>query len=351
MLTRFGLCLVLMSLLSACSSVPDRYAPWRDGDDNPQGGHKPNLADVPMAPNTAAAKSELDTMRQRLEQDRDNAYLAAQGIVPINEPAPVAPVAPVSSSTIFDTELNPPSSNPLLATEMKPAAVGRSAGNTVGRGPIPPTTPAIIPNQNNIASTSLPSPQEEPSVITNSNVMYNYDPSANNEYTYGTTGKASSSVQVNPASELAANSDPSISVDWSALGESPIATSGSAQLAYNGITLGEPVAYFAHGSATLGPKDRAAIRDLARQLKQHPQPVMLAGNSSSRTGLGNTTLSRQINLRMSTKRANAVMAELVRQGIKPDMIYISAYGDSIPNRRSGAGDEAADRRVEVIFDK
>lgn len=348
MFTRLGLCLVLISLLSACSSVPERYAPWRDNGDTGT-GRKPNLADVPAAPNTAAAKIEMDTMRQRLEQDRNNAYLAAQGIVPINDNA-IAPSAP-----IMDSDLAPPptvNSNPLLATEMRPAPVGRNP-QRIGdeRGPIPPTTPAIIPNNNSITSSALPSPNEEPSVITNSNVLYNYDPSANNDYTYGTTGKAGQSVQVTPALQMAAGNDPSISVDWSALGGSSSPANGSAQLAYNGITLGEPVAYFAHGSATLGQKDRAAIRDLARQLKQNPQPVMLAGNSSRRTGLHNTALSRQINLRMSTKRANAVMAELVRNGVSADKIYISAYGDSIPNRRQGSATEASDRRVEVIFDK
>jgi len=334
MLSRFALCLLLVSLLSACSSMPERYAPWRDEGDT-GAGHKPNLGDVPAAPDTAAAKAQMDTMRQRLEQDRDNAYLAAQGIVPVNDQAPVS-----SPANIQSTDLAPPA-NPLMTTNMRPARVGQA--------PIPPTTPVAPSPVSSITSAPLGMPNEDqPSVMTNSNVLYNYDPNVGNEYTYGTTGKTNSISS--SASYAAIESDPSISVDWSALGDtSPVAT-GGVQLAGNGVTLGEPVAYFAHGSATLGPKDRAAIRNLATQLKRHPQPVMVAGNSSKRTGIRNTATSREVNLRMAAKRADAVMDELVKLGVSPELIYLSAYGDSIPNRRRG-GDEAADRRVEIIFDK
>ena len=344
--SRIGLCLLLLPLLNACSSVPERYAPWQDNGDN-NGGHMPNLADVPAAPDTAAAKAQMEAMRQRLEQDRDNAYLAAQGIVPISEPAPAAPApAPASVQTsILDSELPAPNTgatnNPLMSTEMKPAPIGR--------GPMPPTTPVVIPDSRPpVATSNLPATNAQPAVMTNSNVLYNYDPSVGNEYTYGMNGRATPTTAEFVEPTIA--SDPSISIDWSALGNAA-AVPETAQLAYSGSGVGEPVAYFAHGSASLGPKDRKAIRSLAKQLKQHPQPVMVAGNASKRTGLKDSAQSREINLTMSARRADAVMHELVKHGVSPEMIYLSAYGDSIPNRRRGAGDEAADRRVEIIFDK
>lgn len=343
MFARFGLCLLVVSLLSACTSVPDRYAPWRDNN-NPEVGKKPNLADVPAAPNTEAAKAEMATMRQRLEQDRNNAYLAAQGIVPITDSSATAmPVVPANN--IQSTDLSAPSG-------MTSTGLATNAPAPVGLEPV--QLEPVNPSYNSVTTASLPIPTStQPTAPMAGNVAYNYDPSANNDYTYSSNGTYSGgSVQVNSVADMVQSNDPSISIDWGALGGSPAASSrGGVMLSSSGTGLGAPVAYFAHGSAALGPKDLKAVRDLAKKLKQHPQTVMIAGNASKRTGIRSTAISRKVNLNMATKRANAVMSELVKQGVKADNLYVSAYGDSIPNRRPESYGEAADRRVEIIFDK
>ncbi len=300
---KLSLCMVLISVVSACSSVPDRYAPWRDN--TPYGGGKtPNLADVPAAPDTNAAKAEMEAMRARLESDRNNAYMAAQGIVPLDAQT--------------NTELPP-------LTPPAPAAIAKDE--------LPP-----------ISSSDLPASPiaTDYGVLGESNVVYNHEPSVGVDYVYG-----NSPSQFKRNSMMTASNDPSISIDWGAIG----GDAGPSQntLSSTGITSSQPVAYFAHGSASLTAKDRKAIRQLAQDLKKNPQPIMLAGNSSRRTGLRNAALAREMNFKMSAKRAETVMQALLDYGVSPEQIFISAYGDAIPNSNPEGNREAADRRVEVVF--
>jgi outer membrane protein OmpA-like peptidoglycan-associated protein len=81
-------CLLLTVSVSACSHTPDRYAFWRD--DQPASNNMttpPNLGDVPASPNVAQAKSEMATIRDRLEIERQNAFRSADGLDPL--PLPV----------------------------------------------------------------------------------------------------------------------------------------------------------------------------------------------------------------------------------------------------------------------
>jgi outer membrane protein OmpA-like peptidoglycan-associated protein len=322
MMTRFGLYMVLVSMLSfslgACSAVPDRYAPWRDNDAAPTAGKTPNLGDVPAAPNVADAKAQMDSMRTRLQNDRDSAY-QAQGVTP--------PIDNNSGNTytspVVDSDLAPPSSS----------------------------AAASAPVSNDISATNLPEPQpvmQQTAQNNAGNVYYNYDSSIGNNYTYGYDAPVSAgSIETSAPEAMASSNDPSIAIDMSVLGGNGGGSSNTNPTIFRGgLTTGDPIAYFAHGSAKLGPKDRASIRQLASKLKSAPQTVMLAGNASKRTGISNSELSREINLKMSERRADAVMDELVKLGVSPEQIYLSAYGDSMPK-----GSEAADRRVEVIFDQ
>jgi outer membrane protein OmpA-like peptidoglycan-associated protein len=295
---KLSLCMVLVSLLGACSSVPDRYAPWRD--DNHSTGKTPNLGDVPAAPNTDAAKAEMESMRQRLEADRNNAYLAAQGIVPLDaQPVTEQPAAPIANDEL----------PPVSSTEM----------------PLPSSS----------ITTDI-------GVLGESNVVYNYEPNSGTDYVYGNTPS-----QFKHNAMMTASNDPSISIDWGTI-DGGLAMSQNT-LSSTGISSSQPVAYFAHGSASLTAKDRKVIKQLADDLKKSPQPIMLAGNASRRTGLRSTALSREINFKMSAKRAEAVMKALLSYGVSPEQIYISAYGDSIPNSNPQGNAEASDRRVEVVF--
>jgi outer membrane protein OmpA-like peptidoglycan-associated protein len=331
MTVRFCLCLILVPMLAACSAVPDRYAPWRDNDAAAMSaGHTPNLGDVPAAPNVADAKAQMDEMRQRLETDRNNAYMTAQGVVPqgVNTPPPIVP----GPNSVTGSDLAPPSAS---------------------AGPVSSVTP------DDVTSIPLPAPQttQQNTQTMAGNVYYNYDPNIGNDYNYGSNAPVtisnadmSAAPVLTPPSTMVSDSNSSVAIDMSVLGGPSMRRNRAPSS--GGITAGEPIAYFAHGSAKLGPKDRNAIRELASQLKQRPQPIMLAGNSSRRTGISNTELSRVINLKMSERRANAVMDELINLGISPEQIFVSAYGDAVPNRRQDDGhNEAANRRVEVLFDQ
>jgi outer membrane protein OmpA-like peptidoglycan-associated protein len=321
MITRFGICLVLVSLLGACSSVPDRYAPWRDNDAAPTTGKTPNLGDVPAAPNVNDAKAEMDSMRQRLESDRANAYQAAGAPVPVdnNNNNYAAPVT--------DSDLAPPP------------------------GPGASAAPSMM---NDISSTNLPEPmpqsaQQQPSPVNGGDVYYNYDSTTGSDYTYGYNSPVSrGSTDTNSPDSFSDNSsgDQSVAIDMSVLGGSSNSSPRHSSLPQGGISAGEPIAYFAYGSAKLGPKDRSNIRQLASQLKQSPQTVVVAGNASQHTGVSNIALSREINLKMSERRANAVMDELIKLGVSPEQIFLSAYGDSM-----SSGSETNDRRVDVTFNR
>jgi len=71
---RVWCCIVVAALMTGCSSVPERYAFWRDDTMGTYSGVKPNLADVPAAPDVTSIKAEMNEARQRLESDRSQAY-------------------------------------------------------------------------------------------------------------------------------------------------------------------------------------------------------------------------------------------------------------------------------------
>ena len=299
--------------LSACSSTPDRYAFWRD-EGAPQGGTQPNLADVPAGPNVDAAKAEMESMRQRLEQDRNNAYLAAQGIVPMDQqPAGQGDAHSFEDHAQFE---------PAVTDEMAPSA------------PVSLHTPR--PSSANGFQSHAPGS----TVI--GNVQYNYGV-YNQPYVYGHS-RVQTAQAVNAARGNAPviPNDGSVSIDWSILEGGRLASQGGS-ISSVGIS-GQPAIYFKHGSARLGVNDKALLRQLAQAARGRPASVVIVGHASKRTGLSDPAKARDVNLRMSAKRATAVMHELSRQGVSVDSIRISAVGDS------DARNEEQDRRVDILFD-
>lgn len=297
-MTRIGLSLLAILTLSACTStgdVSDRYAFWRDNGPTTDGA-KPNLADVPAAPNTQAAQADMEAMKQRLEQDRNNAYLAAQGY----------PIVDTSS------ELTQP---PVTDSEL---------------APLPP-----------MAGTDMPAPLPAPVPQVAGDVQYNYSNSGET-YIYGNSTlqfKQQSMYQQQAQQIVEAN--PSVSIDFSALdGSAP--TTGLSPVGLSG----QPFIYFKHGSARLGSGDRAKLRQLASQIKQSPQSVVVIGRASKRTGISDAASARSANLTMSAKRASAVLRELAKQGIDADKVRVTAEGDSAAT----SSPEAKDRRVDILFD-
>lgn len=144
---------------------------------------------------------------------------------------------------------------------------------------------------------------------------------------------------------LASNDDPSILVDLSVIGAG-----------YGRKTPNSPiqsVVFFDHGSASLNAQASNTVRLAALQIKKSGERnVMLVGHASHRTGLSDPIAAQAVNLRMSEKRAESVLQALAHQGITTDSIRLSALGDTAPNTHvpHGKSQEAADRRVEIMFD-
>jgi peptidoglycan-associated lipoprotein len=95
--------------------------------------------------------------------------------------------------------------------------------------------------------------------------------------------------------------------------------------------------------ADLRPSEADKVARLATYLKQNPAfRVEIEGFADPRG-------SQTYNIKLSTKRVNAVRDALIAEGVSQDRILVGAYGEL--NRKStGTGDAAwqQDRRVEII---
>ena len=292
--------IVLALLVSACSSTSDRYAVWRDSNAGTYPGTKPNLGDVPVTPNVANAKAEMDAMRQRLEKDRDDANMAVQTL-----PAPTQPITMTSTS------------------------ISNNDASTIS----------------DIQTSPLASPQ--PAQQNNGgNVVYNYGTmSSNVPYTYGYSPvNIRTAAGAMPVSHYA-SSDPSVSVDWSALGgNEPAYTTAVTSIMAPMALYGEPVLYFKYGSAQLSAHDKNNLRSIAERIKAKPNSVVIIGHASKPTGLKNPMTAQEVNLKMSTQRATAVLHQLAHLGVQPDKVNVAAYGDTMAK-----GIPAKDQRVDIKF--
>ncbi len=109
--------------------------------------------------------------------------------------------------------------------------------------------------------------------------------------------------------------------------------------------------YFADGSAGLTKRDRSVLKAVSQVFNQTGGRVRVVGHSS----LGAKTLDRErrglINFEVSLKRANAVAAELVRQGVPADLVEAVAEGDRNPVYAETLSTGAAhNRRAEIFID-
>lgn len=322
MLARHILVLLLGFSVIGCSSVSDRYAFWRDNNEPANTARQPNLADVPPAPNSDATISEMEQIRARLEQDRGQAYVAAQSI----------------DTPYYSTEQN-------------------------GAAGYAPTSILNTPAHNTVIDQSYPSMAEMPAPQNHSPQNQSWQ-SGNTVYMYGQQGGNSSADYVygqspvhirslpayqNMNTDVASNTistDPSISIDLGVLGGGAShASIGISDPSLSFATSGKPVVFYAHGSSRLSNKDRQELRRIAEQAKNAPSNVVVIGHASQPTGHSNVMTSRKVNLDMSAKRTISVAQELVRMGVDPHKLRTTAMGDSF----AGSNAQQA-RRVDILFD-
>lgn len=299
-------CLVTLGALSACSSTPDRYAFWSNDIDNVHDmeASAPNLADIPTDRDIDNTKSEFDDLRDRLENDRDNAYTNQKDAY-----LDYQPTAPVNSYS--DTYASAPSE-----AIYTPNSVQINYGALESAPYVYGSSPAIY------------SAYYQETAPAN----YGYQQPS---YSYGAYGQEIATLM---------SQNPSVTIN-----PLPDYQSGGYDMASTAPEEGQLL--FKHGSSRLSTQDKTYIKELASSLKSDFAPLRIVGHASTRVELDDPFKSRLVNLKMSEKRATAVYKEFQKNGISADRLNLTAHGDSVPNLPvQGLNPEAADRRVEILID-
>jgi peptidoglycan-associated lipoprotein len=108
--------------------------------------------------------------------------------------------------------------------------------------------------------------------------------------------------------------------------------------------LSKKVVYFDFDSSTVHDEDRAIIQAHADYLSQHPGvKVTLEGHTDERG-------SREYNIGLGERRANAVAEMMKLMGVSPQQISTVSYGEERP--AALGHDESAwhlNRRVEIVY--
>ena len=115
---------------------------------------------------------------------------------------------------------------------------------------------------------------------------------------------------------------------------------GSDLDAYNPGGL-ETVFYFDFDKATLRSESRAALQQHADNLRNNPKRIRLEGHADERG-------TREYNMALGERRANAVRDFLVLNGVDAGLIEVISYGEEAP--AAFGSDEASmalNRRVEL----
>ena len=104
------------------------------------------------------------------------------------------------------------------------------------------------------------------------------------------------------------------------------------------------IVYFSFDSAEVLPESQTIIEANARKLTKSSRTVtQLEGHTDERG-------SRQYNIALGERRANAVRQAMIAMGVAPQQIRIVSYGEERP--AAGGFDEqsyALNRRVEIVY--
>lgn len=94
-------------------------------------------------------------------------------------------------------------------------------------------------------------------------------------------------------------------------------------IAYFNQTIGDRV-FFTVDSSSVSPEGMATLRQQAVWLNQNPQfQILLEGHADERG-------TREYNVALGARRANAVQQYLVQQGVRADRIRTVSYGKERP---------------------
>lgn len=108
---------------------------------------------------------------------------------------------------------------------------------------------------------------------------------------------------------------------------------------------------FPNGSAHLSPLDRGILGDVFRLHRQRGGKLHVVGHASSRTRNLDPISHKMANYGVSVARADAVVGELVRLGVRPGDIVVDAKSDSMPlYYEFMPSGEAGNRRTEIYLE-
>ncbi|MCK2183195.1 peptidoglycan-associated lipoprotein Pal [Halomonas getboli] len=100
--------------------------------------------------------------------------------------------------------------------------------------------------------------------------------------------------------------------------------------------------YFAYDSDTIRPEFQSVLESHARFLQNNPSAsVVLQGHTDERG-------TREYNLALGERRADAVKRFLSVQGVSPSQVEVVSYGEERPAAR-GSNEEAYAQNRRVVF--
>ena len=110
------------------------------------------------------------------------------------------------------------------------------------------------------------------------------------------------------------------------------------------VAAADRIVYFDFDSAEVRPESQAVIESNARSLAGNRRIItQLEGHTDERG-------SREYNIALGERRANAVRQNMVAMGVSPQQIRVVSYGEERP--AAGGPDEqsyALNRRVEIVY--
>ena len=114
-----------------------------------------------------------------------------------------------------------------------------------------------------------------------------------------------------------------------------------AEAAAESVNSADTVFYFAFDKAVLSDDSRAALIENAQFLMSNPRAVRLEGHADERG-------TREYNMALGERRANAVKDFMILQGVSGSMIEVVSYGEErAASFDSNAAAWSMNRRVEL----
>jgi hypothetical protein len=133
-----------------------------------------------------------------------------------------------------------------------------------------------------------------------------------------------------------------VTLPLAASAQTPASMSGTAEPGE--VAQGRYLVFFALGRATLDAEARQVVAEAAQSYRQSGKAQVEI------TGYTDTSGSPELNQHLSERRAEAVQAELVRQGVPADVVTVAGRGqnDLLVPTADGVR-KAENRRVEIVI--